>query len=214
MTDDYQFDLDGGLTCLDFANTHDSAGEHLTAYPDLLAFAAQSALLTPQDAAWLHAEALREPVRAEGVMVRARRLREAIYGIFSAVASGDAPREHYVDQLNLELAATLQHARVLPARTAEPDHNPAYRWGWVGGSLDLPLWPITRSAADLLTNDQDNRRVRECGGTDCRWLFLDSSKNQTRQWCSMRSCGNREKARRHYQKSRRPQLQPPENSPG
>src|SRR4051794_12811104 len=136
VTDTYQFDLDGGRACLDFANTHASAGDHLTAYPDLLAFTAQSSLLTPHDAAWLHAEALREPVRAEGVMVRARRLREAIYGIFSAVASGEAPREHYVDQLNLELAATLQHARVLPTWPAETDgagHNPAYRWGWLRG---------------------------------------------------------------------------------
>jgi predicted RNA-binding Zn ribbon-like protein len=204
VTDDYQFDLDGGRACLNFTNTHDSAGEHLTAYPDLLAFAAQSMLVTPQDAAWLHAEALREPVRAEGVIVRAHRLREAIYGIFSAVAAGEAPRESYVDQLNVELAATLQHARVLPAWSiADAGREPIYRWGWVGGSLDLPLWPITRSAADLLTDDHERRRVRECGGADCRWLFLDSSKNQTRQWCSMRSCGNREKARRHYQKSRR-----------
>jgi predicted RNA-binding Zn ribbon-like protein len=203
VTDDYQFDLDGGRACLDFANSNDSAGDHLTAYPDLLAFAVQSTLLTPQDAAWLRAEALRDPVQTEGVMVRARRLREAIYGIFSAVAAGGAPLEHHVDQLNLELAATLQHARVLPAWNAETGDNPAYRWGWVAGSLDMPLWPITRSAADLLTDDQENRRVRECGGADCRWLFLDSSKNQTRQWCSMRSCGNREKARRHYQKSRR-----------
>jgi predicted RNA-binding Zn ribbon-like protein len=203
VTDDYQFDLDGGRPCLDFANTHDSAGEHLTTYPDLLAFALQSKLITPQDAAWLRAEALREPARAEGVVVRAHRMRDAIYGIFSALAAGHAPREQYVDQLNFELAATLQHARVLPASTTEPGQDPIYRWGWVGGSLDAPLWPITRSAADLLTDDQERRRVRECGGADCFWLFLDSSKNQTRQWCSMRSCGNREKARRHYQKSRR-----------
>jgi predicted RNA-binding Zn ribbon-like protein len=203
VTDDFQFDLDGGLTCLDFANTHDSAGEHLTAYPDLLAFATRSKLITPQDAAGLRAEALREPARAEGVIARAHRLRDSIYGIFSAVAAGEAPREQHVDRLNFELAATLQHARVLPAWTAESDDEPTYRWGWVGASLDTPLWPITRSAADLLTDDQQRRRVRECGGADCHWLFLDSSKNQTRQWCSMRSCGNREKARRHYQKSRR-----------
>ena len=36
----------------------------------------------------------------------------------------------------------------------------------------------------------------------CFWLFLDTTRNRSRQWCSMTSCGNREKARRHYQRQR------------
>jgi predicted RNA-binding Zn ribbon-like protein len=32
------------------------------------------------------------------------------------------------------------------------------------------------------------------------WLFIDASKNATRRWCDMASCGNRAKARRHYLK--------------
>ena len=43
--------------CLDFANTHDYAGEHLHAYADLLAFARQSELITPHDARWPQADA-------------------------------------------------------------------------------------------------------------------------------------------------------------
>src|SRR5687767_9227978 len=51
---EYQFDLDGGVTCLDFANSLGGrSGEHLNSYADLIAFAAQSRLLTPEDAAWL-----------------------------------------------------------------------------------------------------------------------------------------------------------------
>jgi predicted RNA-binding Zn ribbon-like protein len=253
---DFAFELDAGRTCLDFANTHDSAGEHLNSYADLVAFAAQSHLLNPDDARWLQAEGLRDPLRADGVMLRARRLRAAIYAMFSAVAAGQTPREYDVEQLNFELAATLTHARILPVtdtragREAQRDHADAgdrvdvhgsqdaggradvhntrdggdsteahtrrkagdtaaaevsYRWGWVGRNMDAPLWGVSRSAADLLTTDDDLRRVRECGGAECRWLFMDTSKNRTRQWCSMRSCGNREKARRHYARSRTPQ---------
>src|SRR5712692_11584132 len=47
------FDLDGGRACLDFANTlgsSASATDHLTNYADLVAFVAQSDLITPQDA--------------------------------------------------------------------------------------------------------------------------------------------------------------------
>jgi predicted RNA-binding Zn ribbon-like protein len=38
-------------------------------------------------------------------------------------------------------------------------------------------------------------RMKACRAEDCRWVFLDTAKNQTRAWCSMKSCGNREKVR-------------------
>lgn len=189
------FQLDGGRVCLDFANTQSvQTGEHLGGYADLVAFATQSGLLTPRDAEWLHAESLREPQAAEAVLERARGLRGAMYALFSAIAGGGAPRDADLETLNAELAVSFQHACV------ERD-GAAFRWGWRGRELDMPLWGICRSASDLLVSDEV-RRVRECGATDCRWLFLDTSKNRSRQWCSMQECGNRQKARRHYQRVR------------
>jgi predicted RNA-binding Zn ribbon-like protein len=204
------FELDAGEVCLDFANTLSaSSGEHLNSYADLVAFAAQSHLLTPEDAAWLQAEGVRDRVSAEGVLLRARRLRSAIASIFGALAQQKRPREHDVEQVNFELAATLHHARVLPSA----DGKGGYEWGWSGRNPDAPLWGITRSAADLLVNEQRRQLVRQCGASDCDWLFLDTTKNRSRQWCSMRSCGNREKARRHYQRLRlRSESTPESNS--
>jgi predicted RNA-binding Zn ribbon-like protein len=49
----------------------------------------------------------------------------------------------------------------------------------------LSLLPPARSA-----------RIRICA--NCRWLFLDESRNRSRVWCDMTVCGNRQKARRHY----------------
>jgi predicted RNA-binding Zn ribbon-like protein len=37
--------------------------------------------------------------------------------------------------------------------------------------------------------------VKICPAADCRWAFFDHSRNRSRTWCSMRVCGNREKAR-------------------
>jgi predicted RNA-binding Zn ribbon-like protein len=196
-TAQYVFDLDGGRPCLDFANTRTFDGdEHLNTYADLVSFAEQSRLLTADDAEWLRAEAARDSATAEGVLVRARRLRESIFAMFAALADGKAPAEHDLDLLNFDLSASLSHARVFPRG------SDGYEWGWSGRNLDAPIWPITRSAADLLTSDEDRRLIRQCGADDCRWLFLDTSKNRTRQWCSMQSCGNRQKARRHYQRLR------------
>lgn len=37
------------------------------------------------------------------------------------------------------------------------------------------------------------RHLRLCGRERCRWAFYDASKNQSKRWCSMETCGNREK---------------------
>ena len=39
-------------------------------------------------------------------------------------------------------------------------------------------------------------RLKLCGSQSCRWVFFDRSKNHSSRWCTMASCGNREKARR------------------
>jgi predicted RNA-binding Zn ribbon-like protein len=39
-------------------------------------------------------------------------------------------------------------------------------------------------------------RLKLCRSQQCRWAFYDRSKNHSSRWCTMASCGNREKARR------------------
>ena len=43
-------------------------------------------------------------------------------------------------------------------------------------------------------------RVKICPADDCRWAFYDASRNHSRQWCSMRVCGNRAKVRKHRER--------------
>jgi len=45
-------------------------------------------------------------------------------------------------------------------------------------------------------------RVKICPADDCRWAFYDRSRNHSRTWCSMRVCGNREKARTWRERAR------------
>jgi predicted RNA-binding Zn ribbon-like protein len=63
------------------------------------------------------------------------------------------------------------------------------------------LWPVARSASELLTSD-DLAYVRGCASETCAWLFLDKTKNHGRRWCEMKTCGNRDKARRYYQRQK------------
>ncbi|HEY6630588.1 MAG TPA: CGNR zinc finger domain-containing protein, partial [Rhizobiaceae bacterium] len=56
------------------------------------------------------------------------------------------------------------------------------------------------SALSLLAGEAW-KRIRICG--NCRWLFLDRSRNASRLWCDMSVCGNRHKARRHYERRKK-----------
>jgi predicted RNA-binding Zn ribbon-like protein len=147
-------------------------------------------------AAGLQEAASRQPERARGVLARAIDLREALYRIFSAQAHASQPAAADIDLLNQELSAALGQARLL----AVPQ---GFTWGWAGAgdALEAPLWPVVRSAADLLTTPAWLERVGQCADErGCGWLFLDTSKNHSRRWCDIRDCGNRAKQRRHYQR--------------
>jgi predicted RNA-binding Zn ribbon-like protein len=62
------------------------------------------------------------------------------------------------------------------------------------GDLSALVDRVLASAVDLLTHGPLDR-VGSC--PRCGWLFVDTSKNGRRRWCSMAVCGNREKVRRH-----------------
>jgi predicted RNA-binding Zn ribbon-like protein len=199
----FVFDLDAGIACLDFVNTLSlQSGDHLVAYGELVGFAEQSRLITPRAANRLRADGQRHAKGAGDVLARAKRLREALRGIFSALAEGRVPSDRDLAVLNRDLSIGMRYAQV--ERVAAESDSARFTWGWNADRmrLDQPLWPIARSAADLLTSDESRPLVRQCGAEDCRWLFLDTTKNRSRQWCSMTSCGNREKARRHYERVR------------
>lgn len=63
------------------------------------------------------------------------------------------------------------------------------------------LAAIEASAAGLFVERRDASRLKCCPGDACGWLFMDETGNGRRRWCSMASCGNRTKARRHYQRA-------------
>ena len=191
----------GDRLCLDFANTIESPlGERphdfLTGYADLARWGHHAALLTDVETARLLAEAQRRPDDAATTFGRALELRGAIYRLFRAVARDEAPTAPDVAVLEREHRSAMAHARLTP-------HGTGFRWCWdEGDDLDRMLWPVVRSAVELLTEEAPER-VKECPGTgDCGWLFYDTSKNGTRRWCSMEGCGSRAKMRRQYARQR------------
>ncbi|HYY56997.1 MAG TPA: ABATE domain-containing protein [Pyrinomonadaceae bacterium] len=194
-------ELVGGRLCLDFANTihcyhAEELLDDLKSYADLVSWSRQAGVISEREARALLREAAKRPSRAEAALERARALRNAIYEIFTAVANGRGPKREDLALLNAALSEAMARTRVVA--TAD-----GFSWDWAGdeAALEQMLWPIARSAADLLTSAELNR-TRECGGDKCTWLFMDTSKNRSRRWCDMKGCGNRAKSRRHYERRR------------
>ena len=192
---------DSGNLALAFANTadwHASAQpvETLTSFEALLEWGERLGLLNDTSAARLHESAQRDPEGARATLDRVIELREAIYRIFSAIAHRRQPAAADLDLLNAAIRDASDHLRIVAA-------GERFTWGWAGWgeALDCLLWPIARAAAELLVSAELDR-VRECANPPCGWLFIDRSRNRSRRWCDMRSCGNRMKARRHYQRKK------------
>lgn len=196
--DEAHLQLKEGHLCLDFANTADwHASDHpkesLKTIDDLLQWAHRVGLLNDDELEQSKTAADRSPNEAQGTLSRAIALREAIYRLFSATATGAPPPQEDLEFLNQMLTQLVRSPRVV--RT-----NGAYTWAWEGesDSLDRLLTPIALSAATLLTSEELDR-VGECADDrGCGWLFFDTSRNKTRRWCSMEACGNRAKVLRHY----------------
>ncbi|MCM2268771.1 MAG: CGNR zinc finger domain-containing protein [Thermoanaerobaculia bacterium] len=201
------FELSGGALALDFSNSWGDRSrpesDRLTEFGSLAAFCWQAKLLPTDEAApWLAAAAGR-PAAASATLVAARELRDALFTLFAAAARRRTPTAQRTEPTAALAILNGWLARALPDRELAPG-DAGYVWRWRGAPAALdplaaPLRPIALAAADLLASDQLDR-VRECAAPNCSWLFLDRSRAASRRWCSMESCGNRAKARRHYRR--------------
>ncbi|GCE29896.1 hypothetical protein KDA_53800 [Dictyobacter alpinus] len=130
-------------------------------------------------------------------------LREVIYRIFSASARRMRPGADDLAHLSTTYAAALMYARIVPAQAGF-----AWVWGDEENWYGHLVWLVAKSAVEQLTS-QDLHQVKECPGSKgCGWLFLDTSKNGSRQWCSMEGCGSRAKRQRQYRRQRRAIAEP------
>ena len=178
-----EFDMSGGALCFDFVNTledrpYPEPNERLRRYADLVAWGRQAGVLTKGQVVILADVEDRDPDAAAAALGGFIKLRESLFRIFAAVAQA-----------------------LSPCCLVPKDGGFVIDWRDDSESLDRTIWPVVRSAADLLTSDQLDR-VCLCNGPTCQWMFLDESRNRSRRWCDMKTCGNQAKARAHYQRSK------------
>ncbi len=189
----------GGADCLDFVNTlhwrgTDKPIECLTAYEDLVTWAAYGNFVDAAQAAQLRTLAQRDTAEATRVLQQAWMLRETLHRIIAAEMQRREPAADDMAIFNEELGLALAHTIL----TRDGDKYSLW-WRDVEARLDAPLWPVLRSTADLLRSPL-RKKIRQCSNTPCNWLFIDESKNSSRRWCSMAICGTQVKMRNYYRR--------------
>lgn len=188
--------------CLDFLNTLDDRfssepKELLASYIDFARFGEDTGILDPAQVDRLFERSQRSPEAAQQALSAAIELREAMYAVFWARVQKKPVLQAALATFNQFVQAAAQRSRLVQV-------NGSFEWRFdaVPDDFETPLWPIARSAADLLASDQ-LAFVRACASKTCLWLFLDTSKNHRRRWCDMTKCGNRAKFQRFYKRQKK-----------
>jgi predicted RNA-binding Zn ribbon-like protein len=203
---DLPFKYIGGDPAIDLVNTVDwtSKGlveDRLSEYSRLTHWAEGAGLVVPRLAAHFRTEAGARPDAAAKALRETIQLRWVLRQIFVAVVHGEVLASLQATRdLNELLSQSFSHLQLagMPRGAAA---GAALQWSWRDASnrLDSLIWPVVRSAAELLVSDEANR-IHECGGIDCGWMYVDRSRNGLRRWCEMESCGTREKSRQRAQR--------------
>ena len=194
----------GGDPSLDLVNTVDwtEGGlemDRLSDYGRLTRWAEGAGIVDEADGAALRREARERPDEAEAAYRDARRLRLALHRLYAAVAAG-AVRGALLNDFNDVLEGSMGRLALVSVAGAAAD-GPLVRWTWRGAGerLDALLWPVARSAAELLVSSEGGQ-IRVCAGGGCGWTCVDRSRNGLRRWCQMEVCGTREKSRKRASK--------------
>ncbi len=202
ILDENSLNLQEKWLCLDFVNTvdwhaSDYPEDGLSSYPDLAGWAKEVGLITESGTQELLSEAETRPEEAQETLGQAIALREAIYCLFLAYLGKRTPQAGDLELLNQTLSEWSAQLR-LELRES------GFGWIWIGDARRLGgfLGPIAQSAAGLLTSPELSRVGMCADETGCGWLFYDTSRNHSRRWCDMQGCGNRAKARQHYEKKK------------
>jgi predicted RNA-binding Zn ribbon-like protein len=193
----HQFKLAGGHPALDFINTvHDWTAaqprDYLIEYADAIGFGETTGLLTRADVSRLRCRTARVELK------RLRELRGRLRRILQVRLAGGTPSGTDLGRLAADLLESTRATRFMATPDRRSSQLPLRREVNAGLAGDALLrLRIVEAGVALLVSDA-MPRIKFCPA--CGWFFLDLSKNRSRRWCSMDTCGAVAKSRRYYQK--------------
>jgi predicted RNA-binding Zn ribbon-like protein len=200
-------DLIGGHCALDLVNTvswrHDSDQwrENLAAPLDLLTWSLRAAVLDAHQLSAIRMAMAQDRDTADSVLHRVHEFREQLYQHLADRI------DHPGDEHQIRDGSSLHRALADAVGASSLTGTPA-RWTLQASHPRDLTRVLALHALDLLQT-MPRGRLHRCADQGCGWLFLDSTRNHSRRWCSSRDCGNRDRARRHYTRNRTTADPPP-----
>lgn len=192
--------LDGNCLCFNFINTVHSRAEgeeffeYLSSYEKLVEWCRRVEVMPPKRIQSLAGIADAHPGKAKKALANILDAREMLYRFFSDIAAGKPVSKDELNSFNEQLSGAMKNLRFV-----SDDDELELDWEETS-DLKEPLWRVMKSAHDILTGE-DFDRIKECEA--CGWVFLDESKNKSRRWCSMESCGSIHKAKKYYHRKKK-----------
>jgi predicted RNA-binding Zn ribbon-like protein len=182
--------LVGGDPALDFVNTDlffdgDRSADVLSAVDEFLAWCAPAGVATTY-----RVPAKRIAAQQQAFLQEAVAIRSAMRSVMQAIAARRQPDHSDLNALRSAYADAVEGA----APTLDRGR---LSWEWDAASPRGPLDELVGAAIDLLRHAPLDR-LKAC--PNCGHLFLDTTKNGSRRWCSMEDCGTQVKMQRYVTK--------------
>ena len=190
-----QIRLDGGVLCLDFVNTipdrkDGSNRDNLQSYNDLIYWARKAKAIGSPAFTALEKAGLAKERAAREHFVQSLQLRDLLYRLFYPLSQQTKVKPADLDAFNKTMSRHAAQLIIVPR-----EDGFERKWAYDATQFQIVTAPIIQSAHDLLLSDKLTR-IKEC--PNCGWLFLDTTKNGKRRWCSMEDCGSNVKALQYY----------------
>jgi len=194
-------ELDGGWLCLDFINTVGNRVEvpsicYLPTNNEVLKWAKRVKLFSSKEIREITEYNSKYPDIAEKDHKKIINIRETLYQMFSAIANDFPPTRPVLKKFNKYLSETFNNLKLAVDKNRVVTED----WQKENTGMHQFQFQIIRSAYELLKSDL-LITLKQCD--KCGWLFLDRSKNRSRKWCNMDTCGSSEKSKRYYHKMKR-----------
>ena len=187
MREETRFEFVGGHPLIDLVNTE---VKYLAMPNDLLKSEADFWQ-------WLDEAGIRQqrtaPASNGDLLPQVRTFRQRMRMMLNGIVRKNVVDEKAITYLNDQVAKRQGRLQLVEDDNGQYQRQFRYQ-------LETPEH-VLAMLADIATQfvtDVDLRYLKRCENKTCIRFFLDTSKNHSRRWCSMKGCGNRMKARAHY----------------
>ncbi len=190
----------GGSLCIDFINTVKDrmsrpVDDYFSGFDDFLYWAERLKIINNKQYKSIERNAKRQKEEAGLYFEDAIAYRETLFELFLAISKGKKVAPHILESSNQMFAAYLPYLKLIQHQNKFIEN-----WSFDEGSFKNLLAPVVNDCYELLLSGKTDR-IKDC--PKCGWIFLDTTKNGRRRWCTMKTCGSSVKALEWYHRQKK-----------